>query len=122
MAEKPDPIPEGSGRNPREYGVGASSATARKDDSRPAERKLMEEVVESKNMREAYRNVVSNRGAAGVDEMTVEELAGHLRTEWAGIKEAPLEDRYEPKPVRRVEIPKPGGVGVRKLGIPTVYA
>ena len=49
--------------------------------------------------------------------MTVEELAGHLRTEWAGIKEALLEDRYEPKPVRRVEIPKPGGVGVRKLGI-----
>jgi RNA-directed DNA polymerase len=120
MAEKPDPIPEGSGRNPREYGVGASSATARKDDSRPAERKLMEEVVERKNVYAAYRNVVRNAGAAGIDEMRVEELAGHLRAEWAGIKEALLEDRYEPKPVRRVEIPKPGGTGVRKLGIPTV--
>jgi RNA-directed DNA polymerase len=120
MAEKPDPIPEGSGRNPREYGVGAPSVTARKDDSRPAERKLMEEVVERKNVYEAYRNVVRNAGAAGIDEMRVEELAGHLRVEWAGIKEALLEDRYEPKPVRRVEIPKPGGTGVRKLGIPTV--
>ena len=119
-AEKPDPIPEGSGRNPREYGVGASSATARKDDSRPAERKLMEEVVERKNMHEAYRNVVRNAGAAGIDGMTVEELAGHLRDGWAGIREALLEDRYGPEPVRRVEIPKPGGTGVRKLGIPTV--
>jgi RNA-directed DNA polymerase len=120
MAEKPDPIPEGSGRNPREYGVGASSATARKDESRPAERKLMEEVVESKNMREAYRNVVRNAGAPGIDGMTVQELAEHLRTGWPTIKEALLEDRYEPKPVRRVEIPKPGGGGVRRLGIPTV--
>ena len=76
MAEKPDPIPEGSGRNPREHGGGASSATARKDGPRPAERMRMEEVVESKNMREAYRNVVRNAGAAGIDEMTVEELAG----------------------------------------------
>jgi len=120
MAEKPDPIPEGSGRNPREYGVGASSATARKDDTRPEDRKLMEEVVESKNMHEAYRRVVANGGAAGVDEMTVEQLKAHLQAEWPRIKEALTEDRYIPEPVRRVEIPKPGGKGVRKLGIPTV--
>jgi hypothetical protein len=55
-AERPDPIPGGSGRNPQETGVGASNATARKDETRPAEQSLMEEVVESKNMREAYRN------------------------------------------------------------------
>lgn len=73
-------------------------------------------------MYEAYRNVMRNAGAAGIDGMTVEELAGHLRAEWAGIKEALVEGRYEPKPVRRVEMPKPGGKGVRKLGIPTVYA
>jgi RNA-directed DNA polymerase len=80
----------------------------------------MEEVVESKNMREAYRKVVGNRGAAGIDEMTVEELKPYLKKEWPAIKEALLGDHYRPRPVRRVEIPKPGGKGMRKLGIPTV--
>jgi RNA-directed DNA polymerase len=80
----------------------------------------MEEVVESKNMQEAYRKVVGNRGAAGIDEMTVEELKPYLKTEWPAIKESLLGDQYRPRPVRRVEIPKPGGKGVRKLGIPTV--
>ena len=120
MAEKPDPIPESSGRNPRGQGVGASSAAARKEETRPTEQSLMEEVVESKNMQEAYRKVVGNRGAAGIDEMAVEELKPYLKTEWPAIKEALLGDQYRPRPVRRVEIPKPGGKGVRKLGIPTV--
>jgi RNA-directed DNA polymerase len=120
MAEKPDPIPESSGRNPRDQGGGASNAAARKDETRPAEQSLMEEVVESKNMHEAYRKVVGNRGAAGIDEMAVEALKPYLKTEWLAIKEALLGDHYRPRPVRRVEIPKPGGKGVRKLGIPTV--
>jgi RNA-directed DNA polymerase len=81
---------------------------------------LMEEVVESKNLMIAYRRVVRNKGAAGVDEMTVEELKPYLKTEWPKIKEQLLEDRYKPLPVRRVEIPKPGGKGMRMLGIPTV--
>jgi RNA-directed DNA polymerase len=80
----------------------------------------MEEVVEGKNMQEAYRNVVRNRGAAGIDEMTVEELKPYLKKEWPAIKEELLGDHYRPQPVRRVEIPKPGGKGMRKLGIPTV--
>lgn len=80
----------------------------------------MEEVVGSKNMWEAYRNVVRNRGAAGVDEMSVDELKPYLKTEWPRIKEALLKDQYIPQPVRRVEIPKPGGKGMRTLGIPTV--
>jgi len=81
---------------------------------------LMEEVVESKNLMKAYRRVARNKGAAGVDEMTVEELKPYLKTEWPKIKEQLLEDRYKPQPVRRVEIPKPGGKGMRLLGIPTV--
>jgi RNA-directed DNA polymerase len=80
----------------------------------------MEEVVESKNLIKAYRKVVRNSGAAGVDEMTVEELKPYLQTEWPKIKEALLADEYKPQPVRRVEIPKPGGKGIRLLGIPTV--
>ena len=120
MAEKPDPIPEGSGRNPRENGVGASSVTARKEESRPESEKLMEEVVESKNLKEAYRKVVRNGGAAGVDNMLVSELKPYLKKEWQKIKEELLSDQYKPQPVRRVEIPKPGGKGMRKLGIPTV--
>jgi RNA-directed DNA polymerase len=120
MAEKPEPTPESSGRNPRGEGVGASNATARREEPVPAEQCLMEEVVGSRNMREAYRNVVRNRGAAGVDEMSVTELKPYLRKEWPAIKEALLKDQYIPQPVRRVEIPKPGGKGVRKLGIPTV--
>jgi RNA-directed DNA polymerase len=120
MAEMPDPIPNGSGRKPREYGVGVSSAAAGRVEPRPEDEKLMEEVVESKNLREAYRKVVGNQGAAGVDGMTVEELKPYLKTEWPKIKEQLMQDRYKPQPVRRVEIPKPGGKGVRQLGIPTV--
>ena len=125
MAEMPDPMPEGSGRNPQEYGVGASSAAARKENPSPENEMMMEEVVESKNLMKAYRRVVGNKGAAGVDEMTVGELKPYLKSEWPKIKEQLLEDRYKPQPGvsthrRREEIPKPGGKGVRLLGIPTV--
>jgi len=120
MAEKPDPMLEGSGRNPQEYGIGVSSAAAGKAEPRPEDEKLMEEVVESKNLRKAYRRVVGNKGAAGVDDMSVDELKPYLQREWPKIKEQLVQDRYKPQPVRRVEIAKPGGKGVRKLGIPTV--
>ena len=82
MAEMPDSMPEGSGRNPREYGVGASSAAAGRENPSPENEMLMEEVVESKNLMKAYRRVVRNKGAAGVDGMTVEELKPYLKTEW----------------------------------------
>jgi RNA-directed DNA polymerase len=62
---------------------------------------------------------MANKGAPGVDGMTVEELMPYLKTNWSRIKEELLEGRYKPNPVKRVEIPKPNG-GVRKLGIPTV--
>jgi RNA-directed DNA polymerase len=80
----------------------------------------MEEVVRRENLVAAYTRVVRNGGAAGVDGMAVDALAGHIRVHWSRIRKALLGGRYQPQPVRRVEIPKPGGRGVRQLGIPTV--
>jgi RNA-directed DNA polymerase len=80
----------------------------------------MEAVLRRENLRAAYRRVARNGGAAGVVGMTVDELATHCREHWPRIREDLLSGRYRPQPVRRVEIPKPGGKGVRMLGIPTV--
>ena len=80
----------------------------------------MEEVVCRENMLAAYRRVVGNKGAPGVDGMTVDGLASMLRRRWQAIREELLGDAYCPAPVRKVETPKPGGKGVRMLGIPTV--
>jgi RNA-directed DNA polymerase len=88
--------------------------------SEPETEQLIEAVVERKNMVKALQRVEGNNGAAGVDEMTVAQLRAHLKEQWPQIKVALLEGRYEPQPVRRVEIPKPGGRGMRQLGIPTV--
>lgn len=80
---------------------------------------LLEQVVERGNMVRAYRRVKQNRGAAGIDKMSVEELYGFLQSNWPFIKKQLLSGRYVPQPVRRVEIPKHGG-GTRPLGVPTV--
>lgn len=80
---------------------------------------LMECVVERSNMQAAYKQVKRNKGAPGIDGMTVEALGDFLRTHWPQIKERLLEGSYEPVPVRRSEIPKDSG-GKRLLGIPTV--
>src|SRR5258708_14075951 len=82
--------------------------------------RIMEEVCERANLKEALRQVRSNKGSAGVDGMTVDQLGGYLKQHWPAIREQLLNGTYEPKAVRRVEIPKPDGGGVRKLGIPTV--
>jgi RNA-directed DNA polymerase len=81
--------------------------------------RLMEEVCERENLKEALRRVKANQGSAGVDGMTVGGISDYLKQHWPAIREQLLSGTYEPKPVRRVEIPKPDG-GVRKLGIPTV--
>jgi RNA-directed DNA polymerase len=81
--------------------------------------RLMEEVCERENLKEALRRVKANKGSAGVDGMTVGGITDYLKQHWPAIREQLLNGTYEPKPVRRVEIPKPDG-GVRKLGIPTV--
>src|SRR6516164_8280505 len=96
------------------------SLSAANESERPANTsRLMEEVCERANLKEALRQVRGNKGSAGVDRMTVDQLGDYLKQHWPVIREQLLNGTYEPKPVRRVEIPKPDG-GVRKLGIPTV--
>jgi RNA-directed DNA polymerase len=79
----------------------------------------MEEVVDAANLRQALKRVRSNKGSPGVDGMTTQELPAYLREAWPRLREELLAGTYRPQPVKRVEIPKPGG-GVRALGIPTV--
>jgi len=118
--EIPDATPEGSRRNLRVAGCGVPNATAGRENSCKETDNMMEAVVEHKNMKRAYRQVVSNKGASGVDGMCTEELHTHLQDNWVRIKEELLTGRYTPQPVLRVEIPKPDGKGMRKLGIPVV--
>ena len=80
---------------------------------------LMEQVLSAGNLADALRRVEQNKGAPGVDGVRVEDLREHLKTVGAATRAELLAGTYRPKPVRRVEIPKPGG-GVRLLGIPTV--
>lgn len=80
---------------------------------------VLEAVVCRENMQRAWQRVRSNRGAAGVDGLTIDQTAERLGDAWPRIREALLAGDYQPQPVRRVDIPKPGG-GVRTLGIPTV--
>jgi len=101
-------------------GEETESSTARSGPESPARaNRLMEEVCERENLKEALRQVKGNKGSAGVDGITVSQLTDYLKQHWPAIREQLLNGTYEPKPVRRVEIPKPDG-GVRKLGIPTV--
>lgn len=80
---------------------------------------LMLAVLERGNMMRAYERVLRNKGAPGVDGMTVGELKPYLNAHWPEIREQLREGRYQPLAVRKVEIPKPGG-GTRMLGIPSV--
>ncbi|MGD0326826.1 MAG: group II intron reverse transcriptase/maturase [Terriglobia bacterium] len=96
----------------------SSGATSGPENPAKTDR-LMEEVCERENLKEALRQVKANKGSSGVDGMTVVALSDYLKQHWPAIREQLLSGTYEPKPVRRVEIPKPDG-GVRKLGIPTV--
>ena len=80
----------------------------------------LEEVLRREHMLAAYQRVVKNQGAPGMDGMTVDALGPALHARWERIRKELLEDRYHPEPVRKVEIPKPGGKGMRMLGIPTV--
>ena len=102
-------------------GEGSETPTAKRRNESPAENseQLMEEVCERENCLQAYKRVKSNKGSAGIDGMTVEQLPGYLKEHWPAIREQLLSGTYKPQPVRRVEIPKPDG-GVRQLGIPTV--
>src|SRR5215203_343473 len=105
---------------PRDSGEGTEALMAkRKAESMVGSEQLMEEVCERQNCEQALARVKSNKGSAGIDGMTVEELPEYLKKHWPIIREQLLSGTYKPQAVKRVEIPKPDG-GVRQLGIPTV--
>lgn len=81
---------------------------------------IMEAVCDRDNLKKALARVRQNKGSPGIDGMTVDDLVPHLKEHWPSLKEQLLKGTYKPQPVRQVEIPKPGGKGVRKLGIPIV--
>ncbi|MDH4027184.1 MAG: group II intron reverse transcriptase/maturase, partial [Desulfuromonadales bacterium] len=110
---------EGSDRKSPEYACGVTRGTATKENPCPKTQRLLEDIFSRENMQAAYQRVVSNKGAAGIDGMTVGELSDHLRHNWPCIREQLLAGEYRPQAVRKVEIPKTSG-GKRTLGIPTV--
>jgi group II intron reverse transcriptase/maturase len=80
---------------------------------------LWEKIFSRENLQAALGRVQENKGGPGVDGMTTEELSGHLKEHWSSIRRKLEEGKYQPSPIKRQEIPKPGG-RMRKLGIPTV--
>ncbi|MCC7348545.1 MAG: group II intron reverse transcriptase/maturase, partial [Variibacter sp.] len=112
---------EGDGRNPEPAARRAEAQLASHERAKAEVTTAgrMEAVVERGNLRLAYQRVVENRGAAGVDDLTVSELKDHLKRHWPRIRARLLAGDYRPQAVRRVDIAKPQG-GVRTLGIPTV--
>src|SRR5499433_3376019 len=105
---------------PRVSAEGTESLAAKRGtESLAIGEQLMEEVCERENCKQALARVKSNKGSPGVDGMTVHELPEFLKQHWPTIREQLLSGTYKPQPVRRVEIPKPDGGGVRKLGIPS---
>ena len=105
---------------PRDSGEGTETPMAKREaESMAISEQLMEAVCERKNCRQALARVKSNKGSAGIDGMTVEQLPTYLKRHWPTIREQLWRGTYKPQPVKRVEIPKPDG-GMRKLGIPTV--
>ena len=99
-------------------GRGEAKPEALRDEARPARQgsegagrdDLLTQALASANLEMAWKRVKANRGSAGVDGRTIAETAAYLRTHWPGIREALLNGSYRPLPVRRVQIPKPGGV------------
>ena len=80
---------------------------------------LLEDILSRDNMMLAYKKVKANKGASGIDGVTIDEIDEYLKVNWVEIRENIRKRKYQPQPVRRVEIPKPNG-GIRNLGIPTV--
>jgi len=113
------PMP-GRGEAPRRAVQEVEAVTATVEPESPASTAhLMEAICAPDNIEAALRAVVRNKGAPGVDGITVRRLPGILKARWPEIEEQLLQGRYQPQPVRRVRIPKPAG-GTRNLGIPTV--
>jgi RNA-directed DNA polymerase len=113
-------LEEDRGEAPKCLPEGTETSGGKRGTESPAiTEQLMEEVCERENCKQALKRVKANKGSAGMDGMTVQQLPAFLKEHWPAIREQLLSGTYKPQPVRRVEIPKPDG-GVRKLGIPTV--
>src|SRR5215210_4905561 len=111
---------EGRSETPMAFVEGTESSAGKRGTESPAiTEQLMEEICGRENCKQALKRVKANKGSAGVDGMTVQQLPDYLKQHWPAIREQLLSGTYKPQPVKRVEIPKPDG-GVRKLGIPTV--
>jgi len=111
---------KGRERNSREYAAVLSGSSATMGHCDCPTPMLMEAVVGRENMRAAWKRVKANKGAPGVDGLTIEQTGRQLESDWTVIKEQLLRGVYRPQPVQGIEIPKPGGKGMRQLGIPTV--
>jgi retron-type reverse transcriptase len=101
----------------RSEGIERQRDTANREKVGSQPSQLMEEVLRRENLHRALKRVRANKGAPGVDGMTVGQLPEYLKEQWPAIREQLLSNTYQPKPVRVVEIPKASG-GTRKLGIP----
>jgi len=111
----------GRAESPSPVVGGTESFTATSKAESPAKAdNLLEEILDPENLKEALKRVKANKGSAGIDRMTVDLLPAYLQKHWLEIREQLLRGTYRPQPVLRVEIPKPDGGGVRKLGIPVV--
>jgi RNA-directed DNA polymerase len=119
-AERPERSRKVGGGTAEGTTLARQTPTACGEKAEAEARLLMEEVLRRENVMAAYKRVVANGGAPGVDGMTVEELKGYCREHWPRIREEIRSGTYQPRPVKKVEIPKPGGKGTRMLGIPTV--
>lgn len=110
------------GWNPKAKGKRSCAGDARPKENRPVQKKksrMLEQILDRRNIERALKQVIGNKGAPGVDGMETGELRAYLNDNWQRLRASLLEGSYKPGPVKKVEIPKPNG-GKRMLGIPTV--
>jgi len=118
-SEQLELVLDNRGEAPTSQRSGETPTTSGGDERSGGDHRLMEQVVGRANALAALRRVKQNRGSPGVDGMTVGDLTPHLAKHWESLREQLLAGEYRPQPVKRQDIPKPGG-GTRELGIPTV--
>jgi len=111
---------ETEGREPLSLAGSSLAASVEQPALRVSHDDLMEQIVDSDNMEWAWKQVKANRGAAGIDGITIAQFPDFLRPRWKAVRQSLLDGTYRPQAVRRKVIPKPDGSGDRMLGIPTV--
>ena len=107
----------GAGQGETLSDPGSDEATRPRPEAKSIGPGLLDAALARENMQQAWKRVRSNKGAAGIDGLDIDQTAERLRVEWPDIREQLLSGTYRPQPVRRVTIPKPDG-GERELGIP----